>query len=131
MSQIRAITVNDVQYNVAQASAVEQKKLMLLLGAKIAFNSAAGNVDKIDVNFLVGSMLSLPEATFDEIATIVLRKAFVAGETIPIDTKSFQGGMLGYFRLVAEAVAFNLDDFFTWLDSENAARRVTVNGPKG
>lgn len=125
MSQIRAITVNDVQYNVAQASAIDQKKLMLSLGAKIAFNSAAGNVEKIDVNFLVGSMLSLPETTFDEVASIVLRQAFVAGQTTPVDAKLFQGGMLAYFRLVAEAVAFNLDDFFTWLDSENDARRVT------
>lgn len=126
MSQIRAITINDVRYNVAQASAVEQKKLMLLLGAKIAFNSAAGGVEKINVDFLVGSMLSLPEDTFDEVARITLGKAFVAGETSPVDAKSFQGGMLAYFRLVAEAVAFNLDDFFTWLDSENNARRATA-----
>ena len=130
MSQIRAITVNDVQYNVAQASAVEQKKLMLILGSRIAFHSASGGVEKIDVSFLVGSLLGLKESEFDEIAAIVLRKAFIAGTDTAVNVASFQGGMLSCFRLVAEAIAFNLDDFFTWLDSENNARRATVKAAK-
>lgn len=123
MEQIRAITVNDVQYNVAQASAVNQKKLMLSLGAKIAYNSAAGGIEKIDTKLLVGAFLTLPEATFDEVANIVLKKAVIAGETNPVDQQSFQGGMMAFFSLVAEAVAFNLEDFFLWLDNENNSRR--------
>lgn len=127
MEQIRAITINDVRYNVAQASAVDQKRLMLLIGAKIALNSAAGGIEKIDVKMLVGAFLTLPESTFDDVANIVLRQAFVAGETTPLDAKSFQGNMLGYFNLVAEAVAFNLEDVFTWLDSENNASRAVAS----
>ncbi len=124
--QIRAIVVKGETYNVAQASAVQQKKLMLLIGAKIAFNSAAGGVDKIDVPMLVGSLVSLQESTFDEVAALVLGKAFVAGTNTPVTLDSFQGSILSYMHLVAEAIAFNLDDFFTWLDSENAARRAKV-----
>lgn len=130
MSQIRAITINDVQYNVAQASAVEQKKIMLHIGAKIAFNSATTDTHVIDSTMIFGLLMSLPESTFDEIANVVLRKAFVAGSTTPVTLADFQGGMTGYFKLVAEAIMFNLGDYFTWLDSENAARRAQVKGAK-
>jgi hypothetical protein len=115
--------INDKQFNVAQASAVDQKKLMLLLGGKIALHSAAGNVEQIDVPMLIGALITLPESTFDEVSGIVLRQAFIADTTEKVDLKTFQGGMMGYFQLVAEAIAFNLNDFFTWLDSGNAERR--------
>jgi hypothetical protein len=123
MEQIRAIIVSGVKYNVAQASAVEQQKLMLLIGAKIALHSATGNVEQIDKNLLIGTFLTLPEDIFNQVSNIVLSKAMLAGESVPVDVKSFQGQMMVYFALVAEAVCFNLNDFFTWLDSENDARR--------
>jgi hypothetical protein len=123
LTQIKSITVKNATYNVAQASAVQQKKLMLLIGAKIAFNSAAGDIEKINVPMLVGALMSLPEHVFDEVSGIVLGKAFLAGSTTPITIDAFQGEMIAYMNLVAEAIAYNLDDFFTWLDSENAARR--------
>lgn len=123
MEQIRAITVSDVKYNVAQASALEQQKLMLLIGAKIALHSSAGSVEQIDKNLLIGTFLTLPEDIFNQVANAVLGKTMISGESTPVDIKSFQGNMMSYFTLVAEAVCFNLDDFFTWLDSENEARR--------
>ena len=122
MSQTRAFTIKENTYNVAQASAIDQKKLMLLLGGKIALHSAAG-AEPISVPLLVGALITLPESTFDEVASIVLRQAFVAGTTQKIDVQSFQGGMMGYFQLVAEVIAYNLNDFFTWLDTGNAERR--------
>lgn len=130
MSQIRAITINDVQYNVAQASAVEQKKIMLHIGAKIAFNSATTDTVEIDSIMLFGLLMSLPESTFDEISNVVLRKAFIAGTDTQVTLANFQGSMTSYFKLVAEAIVFNLGDYFTWLDSENAARRAQVKGGK-
>lgn len=123
MSQIRAITVANVQYNVVQASAVNQKKLMLLLAGKIALNSAAGGVEKINVTMLVGALMTLNEATFDEIANIVMYKTVVSGKSELVTIDNFQGGMSKYFTLVAEGIAYNLEDFFDWLDSENAAAR--------
>lgn len=130
MSQIRAITINDVQYNVAQASAVEQKKIMLHIGAKIAFNSATTDTLEIDSTMLFGLLMSLPESTFDDIACAVLRKTLIAGTNTPVTLANFQGSMTSYFKLVAEAIMFNLGDYFTWLDSENAARRAQVNSVK-
>lgn len=124
MSQVKPIHVGDKQYNVAQAPALEQKRLMLLLGGKIAFNSNAADAD-IDVKLLIGALMTLPEETFDKVANITLGRAFVAGSETPIDTKDFQGGMMSYFTLVAEAVFYNLNDFFEWLDAERAERRAS------
>lgn len=130
MEQIRAITVNETTYNVAQASAMQQKKLTLLIGGKVAINSAMSNADKIDTPLLVGALMTMPEQTFDEIASIVLSKAFLAGSNTAVTIDSFQGSIMSYMLLVAEALAFNLADFFTWLDSANAARRVQAKASK-
>lgn len=119
---ISNIKVGDVQYSVAQAPAISQKKLMLLIGAKIAFNSAATKKG-IDRDLLLGALISLPEKVFDDIAEIVLYKTVVVGEKTIIDVGSFQGGMLHYFQLVAGAIKLNLDDFFTFLDSVNENAR--------
>ena len=91
---------------------------MLLIGAKIAFNSAASK-SGIDRDLLLGALLSMPENTFDEISTIVLYKTCKVGDDTIVDVGSFQGGMLHYFQLVAEAIKLNLDDFFTYLDNAN------------
>ena len=114
---VRAITVGGVTYNVAQAPALKQKKLMLLIGARVAASSNASK-HPIDTSLLIGSLMVLPEATFDEVATIVLYKTVVNGDTVPLDVGAFQGKITDYFKLVAEAIAYNLDDFFTFLASE-------------
>ena len=115
---IHNIKVGDIDYSVAQAPAIKQKKLMLLVGAKIAFNSASSQ-SEIDRDLLMGALLSMSESVFDEIAGIVLYKTSVFGSETIVDTGSFQGGMLQYFQLVAEAIKLNLDDFFTYLDGVN------------
>ena len=124
---IGAITIGDVTYNVAQAPADKQKSLMLLIAGIVAMNSAASGVKEIDTKLLVGALIMMPELKFNEIANIVLYKTIIAGETIPIDVKSFQGRMCDYFQLIAEAVALNLNDFFTWLDVDRAAVQTAAN----
>lgn len=119
---IHTVNVGDKTYSVAQAPAIKQKKLMLLVGAKIAFNSASSQ-SGIDRDLLMGALLSMTEPVFDEIAGIVLYKTSKVGDETIIDTGSFQGGMLQYFQLVAEAIKLNLDDFFTYLDSVNQNAR--------
>lgn len=122
---IKSISVNNKSFNVAQAPAIEQKRLMLLLGGKILFNSTSSNVESIDTNFLVGTLLTLPEDTFDKIASIVLYKTFLQGAENNIDIGNFQGSMVEYFTLVAQAIAYNLDDYFTWLDDVRAVSRAS------
>lgn len=120
---IDTITVGNVKYSVAQAPAIKQKKLMLLVGAKIAINSAATKVG-IDRDLLLGALLSMPENIFDEVSGIVLYKVCKIGDETILDAGSFQGKMLEYFQLVAEAIKLNLDDFFTYLDKENESAQL-------
>ena len=113
---VRAITINNVTYNVAQAPALQQKKLMLLVGALVAARSSTSG-QPIDTSLLMGALMILPEPKFDEVAGIVLYKTIIAGESTTLDVGSFQGKITDYFKLVAEAIAYNLDDFFTFLAS--------------
>lgn len=123
MADIQQIEVEGVTYNVAHAPALKQKTLMLLLGGKIAMNSARGGVEEIDVDLLVGSLMTLPEDTFDKVASITLAKVFKSGDDVPVNVGDFQGSILSYFKLVAESVKVNLNDFFTYLDDVNRLNR--------
>lgn len=114
---VRAMTIGNVTYNVAQAPAIEQKKLLLLIGSLIGQRAAASGAG-IDPTLVFGVLISLPEQKFDEIARIVLYKTMVHGETTVTDIGMFQGKVTDYFMLVANAVAYNLDDFFVFLVSE-------------
>ena len=44
-----------------------------------------------------------------------------------IDVKLFQNHMTDYFKLIAEAVKLNMDDFFTFVLEDLAATRGQVN----
>lgn len=124
---VRAFTINNVTYNVAQAPADQQKSLMLLIAGVVAMRSASSGVEEIDVKLLVGSLIMMPEDKFDRIANIVLCKTIISGEKTTIDVKSFQGRMSDYFQLIAEAVAYNLNDFFIYLDADRASARTAMS----
>lgn len=126
---VRAFTIGSATYNVAQASAVEQKSLMLLVGGVVAMRASTSGVEKIDTKLLFGVLMVMPEDKFDRIASIVLSKAFIAGGNISVDAGSFHGKMSEYFQLIAELIAYNLDDFFTYLDADRAVAQ-TANKAK-
>lgn len=123
MSQVKQVTIGSATYNVAQADAIRQKKLLLLIGAKIAYNSAATQTKEIDSNLLFGALIALNEQVFDEIANIVLCKTVKSGGESLITVQDFQGNMVEYFQLIVEAIKVNLQDFFTYLDKSNAESR--------
>lgn len=119
MSHVSSIRVNKTSYNVAQAPANEQKKLISLVGAKVALSSAMAEVNKIDTDLLLGSLIVMPEDLFDEIASIVLYKTVVKNGDTVVDIGDFQDNVTEYYLLVAKAIEANLKDFFTYLDSVN------------
>lgn len=127
MSQVQQVNVGGATYNVAQASAEKQKRLLLLIGANIAYTSNASGTVEINEPFLLGSLLRLPEATFDEVAGIVLAQTIKSGGDSVVNIGDFQGNMVNYIKLVAAAIKVNLQDFFTYLDKANAERDVTPN----
>ena len=118
MSLIKTVTVAGTQYNIAQAPAIQQKKLLSLVGGRIAFNKARES--EIDFGFLVGTLLGMPEDLLDQVAGIVLQKAFKHGADSPVAVEDFQGRITEYYRLIAEGIRVNLDDFFDFLASSKA-----------
>jgi hypothetical protein len=123
MDNISSIEVGGITYNVAQAPANKQKKLLSLIGGRVAMNSAASGAESIDVQLLMGMLVSEPESRFDEIAGIVLAQAFKNGADTPVDVADFQNRVSEYYLLTAMAIKENLQDFFAWLDSVNAETR--------
>ena len=123
MANVKPVKIGKVQYNVTQAPADKQKKLLSLIGARIALNSAASGTEKIDTDLLFGALLSLPENGFDEIANIVLYQTVKKDGKEIIDVGDFQNNITEYYQLVAKAIEVNLEDFFTYLDSVNKETR--------
>lgn len=111
-------TPNNTQYNIERASAVAQKSLLMLIGSRLTIVNAnpKSPADAIASNeMLVGVLMSLGESDFDKVASLVLPKIIKHGEETPITIDSFQGDLMSYMYVVAEAVRENLSDFFTWL----------------
>ena len=122
MSQVKQVTIGSAAFNVAQASAEQQKKLLLLIGASIAHSSYTSRTVEINEALLMGSLLRLPEATFDEVASIVLCQTVKNGGSELVTIHDFQGRMVDYFKLVAAAIKVNLQDFFIYLDEATAGK---------
>lgn len=118
MADISKVTVNNTQYNMPQASALKQRKLMTLIGSKIAYASKISK-SHADLKLIKGLLLSSDESVIDEVATITLDRCVKNGNDSVISIDDFQGEMNAYFDLLAEGIKVNLDDFFTWLDSES------------
>ena len=112
---IETVEVAGTQYNVAQASAVDQKRLMHLLAARLTYNVGKDVEVELDETFLMGALMGASEADFEEIAKIVLYKAAVHGESQLVDLADFQGRITEYYQLVAAAVKCNISDFLDWL----------------
>lgn len=113
MSQIKTLC----GYNVTRASAINQRKLMMILGAHLAYVSASSG-QLISIPMLKGALLSVGEDNIAKISDIVLWKTVKNGGNELVTIDNFDGGMNKYFELLAECIHFNLGDFLQWLDAE-------------
>jgi hypothetical protein len=125
MSNIQQITIGDKTFNIGQADAQSQKKLLSMIGARLAFAVKSSGVKEVDTSLLVGNLLAMDESKFDDVAALVLSRVRVQGSDSPIDLKLFQNHMTDYFKLVAEAVKLNMDDFFTFILKDQPATQVS------
>lgn len=123
---IKTVTVGSKKYNIAQANALEQKRLLSIVGAKIAMNFASsGKIKTINTDFLLGNLISLPEPIIDDIAAIVLYKTIENGGSALVTVDDFQGNITEYYLLIAEAIGVNLNDFFTYLAKSKTSGQET------
>lgn len=117
---IKSFTVSGVQYNVAMATAVNQRSAMLVLSKYVMTNAVtlAQTGKKIDSDFIKGILVVLPEDKLIELDNLLLQQAMVHGTSTSVSINDFQGKTFSYFGLLAQVIEYNLADFFTWLDCE-------------
>ena len=127
MSNIKQVTINGKAFNIGQADAQSQKKLLSMLGSRLALVINQSGIEEVNVSLLVGNLLSMDESKFDTVASLVLQRVRIQGSDDPIDLKLFQNHMTDYFKLVAEAVKLNMDDFFTFVLEDRNSARAEVN----
>ena len=115
-------TPNGTTYNVQRASAVNQKKVMMIVGAVLTKLTVSPGINADNImqpEVVMGAVMALPEDKFDALGALLLEKVFISGTDRVVTLGDFQGDMMGYFHLLSEAVRENLSDFFIWL-SQNA-----------
>lgn len=115
-------TPNGEQYNIERASAVSQKSLMQMVGARSLIINAQPKTPSDAMSkteTIVGMLMSFSESDFDKVASLALPKVIKSGGQEPVTIDHFQGSMMTYYFVVAEAIRENLSDFFTWLQVQN------------
>ncbi len=124
---MKQVIIRDRTFVVNHTDAQSQKKLLSLLGSRLALVINTAKVEEVSVSLLVGNLISLDEAKLDQVAELALRRTRVLNSDELIDVKLFQNHMTDYFKLIAEAVKLNMDDFFTFVLEDLAATRGQVN----
>jgi len=125
---MKQVVIGEKTFAVSHTDAQSQKKLLTLLGSRLALVVSSAKVDEVDVPLLVGNLVSLEESKLDQVASLALKRTRVVGSEEPIDVKLFQNHMTDYFKLIAEAVKLNMDDFFTFVLEDLAAQNATQDG---
>ena len=112
---IESVKVEGVQYNVAQASAVQQQELMSIIGHSITALIANGDGVEITDHHKITVLSGLGFSTIQQVAKIVLYKTIKDGGDAVVSIDDFQGRIDEYSLLIFEAVRANLQGFFTRL----------------
>lgn len=119
MSLVKSFTVGGVQYNAAQAGAVDQDKLLsLLTGAIIerALTSARNGIE-LDDAVLIPMFMAMNQAAKTQVAGVLMAQVVINGGNQPVTLADFGGKMVHYNTLLAQLLRWNLSDFFDWLPS--------------
>lgn len=118
MKQTNQVNVGGVDYNIGQVSAIEQLKLLNEFGSKLVFiGDKIKQEIKIDIDVLVGCIIVLEENELQSLQNLLVYKIFKNGDSKNIDISNFQGNILNFVKLIAEAIKFNLSDFLDYLDN--------------
>lgn len=119
---VKSFTIGGKQYNAAMAAAVDQDRLLSLLGNGLIqrFVMRAGEGKPLEDSVLVTMLMSMDHPTKAQVAEILMCRVLTpAGEkgSVPVTVRDFGGQMVHYNQLLAELLRWNLADFFDWLPS--------------
>ena len=125
MSQVKSFTIGGVTYNAAMAVAVDQDKLLSLLTAPVMDRAlgAAKLGQDLDNSILVPMFMAMPSALKAQVASILIGRVVIHGNSTAVTVEYFGGRMVQYNTLLGELLRWNLSDFFDWLPSVLADAR--------
>lgn len=117
MSQVKSFTIGGVTYNAAMAVAVDQDKLLSLLTAPVMDRAlgAAKIGQDLDNSILVPMFMAMPSALKAQVASILIGRVVIHGNSTAVTVEDFGGRMVQYNTLLGELLRWNLSDFFDWL----------------
>lgn len=130
---IKQFVVCGITYNGAQASAVEQDHLLSLLAPVImdrAMGAAAAGLE-LGVDVLMPMFMAMPVDMKAKVSKILFSSVCEHGGSQVLTVEDFGGRMVAYNTLLSELLKWNLDDFFSWLQSvhgaDKAAEKAAMN----
>jgi hypothetical protein len=121
------VSIGDRTFNVAQAPADKQVKLINLISFPIINAKESFKESDYTIKLLSWMLMGSPNELVRQIDDIVLYKTFEDGQKIKVDVKFFQGKPTDYFDLLAKAILENVGDFFERLRDENKSDLVSPN----
>ena len=118
--QNRSFTVGDKIVIASMASAVRQDELLSIIAAPVfqSFAVAAQQGIPVNVKSIALRLMTLKPDDKAKVVDILTEKAVLQGTQVRISPKDFQGHMVEWNTLLAELLAWNLDDFFELLRSD-------------
>lgn len=117
---IKEVTLNDVKYRVAMASAKDQRSIMFLLAhyglegalSRVALAKFSGDgADMAALGIMATLMAKIPESDFNRILDLILGKVFLVEDSSQVTLNHFQGRMQDYIKLGVLALGVNFADF--------------------
>jgi hypothetical protein len=114
MSQeFKDITINKKIYSITNISAVDQLDLLHRIGAISSI--CKDNIDNIDT--IIGVLISeyITKEDLFWIQETLSHSIREKGKEHTISINDFTGNIFGYMEIIANAIKFNLSDFFTYL----------------
>lgn len=125
---ISQVSIGQKTFNIAQASAVDQVRLVNLISSPLIQSKELYSAEDYTPSLLVAMLVGAPNELVKQVDSIVLYKAFEHGyDNVPVDVKTFQGSVMDYFELLAKAILVNAGDFFDWLSRKNQEEHVSPN----
>lgn len=114
---MKQVLLVGIAFNVHQTDAQSQLEVYTLIGAGLAYTvQKSGMKGEINESVLVGYLMSMDLSRLTKVAQLLLKNVRIHGsDNILVDIKMFEGQIMAYYQLIAEAVRLNLTDFFTYI----------------
>lgn len=116
------------KYKVVRASALAQMEVLSLLSSHVIVNWGRQSkpIDNPVDDFLLLFVTALPFAQKQKMVELLMSEVSDS-DGVYVDIESFNGKMMEWHKLIAQVLYWNLDDFFTYIDTVHRADLSKLN----